>query len=332
MKQELSALKPNILSIEEACASGGFTQSELMTLTTCPEKWYLRYGRLLAKRGEFSWALHYGSAIHTMIEGFIHTKGKRVSWELPPLPSDVMVTPEVENDWDYWNEVGKAQTQAYRDFYNEEFKQNDYGDRVEFEPTIEFMGIKLTGKIDALPYLKSQKGYFVMDHKTASRLNESNLEGWTFRFQFMFYMWLASKMTEFKGLKLKGFMPNAIKKPELRQKVNESNMAFGARVYEDMITRPEVYFYRETGLMTADCIENFEQRDLVPKIKKLRIILGMDKAPTGMREALGRERNTDACFAYFKKCPYFDICKLGPSSGMAFMTKKEVKHAELTPE
>lgn len=328
-KAQINALKPHVIEFEDGSIEGGFTQSEMMTHSNCAEKWYLRYARMLERRGEFKWALHYGSAIHASIEQHIHTKGKRVSWDLPPIPKDIIRTPEMEAKYDYWDKVGNAQVTAYNTFYRNEFKDIEYEGRVEFEPRVNFMGIDLTGKLDALPFVKSRKGVYVMDHKTCSRLNESNMEGWTFRFQFMFYMWIASKMEEFKGLKIKGFMVNAIKKPELRQKVSESSDEFALRVHNDMLARPEEYFYRSIEPMTDGALKDFELNTLAPKVRMMRVALGLEKVSDEIRLAATRAKNTDACFHYYSKCPYFDICKSGPSAGTTSMEVKSTKHDEL---
>jgi len=227
--------------------------------------------------------------------------------------------------------VGEAQIAAYRSTYKGDFEVFDFGDRIEIEPHVEFEGILLKGKIDALPLHKKLKGYFVLDHKTTSRLNEETAEGWNFRFQFMFYVWLASRHSEFKKLNIIGTLPNAIKKPELRVGKGETHKGFAERVKLDMLTRPESYFYRDLKLMSKGDMERFEKEMLRPKIERLKFVLGLADGAEARRlkAAFLRNKNTDACFHYNKRCAFFNICKNGWNIEKEGFKVRGAKHGEL---
>jgi hypothetical protein len=170
-----------------------------------------------------------------------------------------------------------------------------------------------------------------MDHKTCSRLNEETAEGWEFRFQFMFYAWLATKHPDFAKLPIMGTMPNAIKKPELRIGKDESSLAFAARVKLDMLTRPESYYYREIKMLTKDAMTRFENEMLRPKVERLKFVLGITDGAESRRlkAAFLRNKNTDACFHYNKRCPFFNVCKNGWDVEKGAFKQRKTKHNEL---
>src|SRR5690606_20132374 len=100
----------------------------------------------------------------------------------------------------------------------------------------------------------------LIDHKTAGTIDRHTLEGWDFRFQFMFYIWLLRKAyPEFKVARI---MPNAIRKPRLRQGQSETLDGLMTRIETDMLLKPESYFYRDILPMRKDAIKRFEDEIL----------------------------------------------------------------------
>lgn len=333
MKALFTAVADGTFQLNPESIVGGVTQSEMTTFDNCSEKWYLRYGQLLQRKGEFSMALHYGSAIHASLEEFYLTKGKRVSWNLPEYPKGTIITGEMRDAMEQWNHVGAAQIQAYKSQYKNDFAVYDFADRIEIEPHVEFEGLILKGKLDGYPMLKKDKGFYVFDHKTCSRLDGNQMDGWSFRFQFMFYVWLALKHPDYKKMPPSGFVINAIKKPELRRKQEESATQFAERVRLDMLTRPESYFFRDLRHLTKGDMQRFENDMLRPKLERLKYMYGLADGAEAKRiqAAFLRNRNTDACFHYGRKCEFFELCKNGWEIESPRFEVRENKHNELGP-
>lgn len=151
-------------------------------------------------------------------------------------------------------------------------------------------------------------------------------EEWDFRFQFMFYPWAARRM----GVEVNGFMPTAIKKPELRQKMGESVESFAARVRTDMIVDPEKYFYREKQIITKDAMEHFEKFVLAPKVARLQLLSNPDPSFQPFQQAIAWDMNTDYCQKYGRPCEFIRLCRHGwDKYGFEYEARPN-KHEELS--
>lgn len=306
----------------------GITQSEMQTFDNCPEKWYLRYNLMLEKKGSFSWALIVGSAIHASLEEFYATKGKRWTWNLEPfIPKGILMEASNVEKMEYWRHIGQVMLEAYTEFYKDDFKIFEYKTSdIENVVDLEFKGFRLKGMIDLLAFNRSANGTYIVDHKTAGRIDKTLLMGWDFRFQFMFYCWLARR--QWPDKKIKGWMPNTIKKPELRPKQNESIPAFAQRVKLDMQQFPEKYFYRELCPFTKGSVERFEVEILLPKLERFRILTDA-KTPDSIKMGFLRNKNTDHCIAYGSACQFLPLCQHGAEIEKHQYSKRLHKHEEL---
>lgn len=312
--------------LDPAVAADGFTQSEMTLMDTCGKKWYWRYHERLRKKGDFSWALIVGSALHATLEQMYATAGAR--WAVPALvyPLGTILTGYQEEKERYWQHVLPAMMTAYSQYYAKDF-DNFVIEQIEEKVEIEFMGFLFRGMIDLRFRPVPKDGQWIMDHKSTSRLNLAVTAGWDFRFQFMFYLWLIWKLGRDK---VRGYYINGIKKPELRQSKKESIAEFAERVRQDMVFEPQKYFYREKLIMTADAMENFEQHVLMPKIIRLQMLTG-SHGPTPAF-AVAHNMNTDACQMYNSTCPYIDLCRYGYDSQSFNYEQGLHKHEELEEE
>lgn len=326
----MKAIDPQQFTINPGNIAEGFTQSEMQTLDDCAEKWYLSYNLLLKKRGSFSWALTYGSWIHSALEEFYTCKG-RYTWE-PEIPMDKkkFMSAAMLADEDYWREIGRVQMEVYASYRKKDLKiLQPLQDGVEQILDIEFEGIRFKGMIDLVLFHTLHNGNFIMDHKTCSRIDKQTTMGWDFRFQFMFYSWLAWK--KWPDLKIKGTLINAIKKPGLQRKQGESIQAFGQRVNFDMLEKPEAYFYRERLLLTKGALQRFEDTILRPKINRIKLFRD-PKISDETKFAILRNKNTGHCLAYGQACPFLACCQHGTEiEGFQYHTR-EHKHEELETE
>lgn len=311
----------------------GFTQSEMQTLDDCAEKWYLSYNLMLQKREQFSWALTYGSWIHAALEEWYTSKCKHYTWEPEiPMAKKKFMSAAMLAEEDYWREVGRVQMEVYTSHYK--------GDRKTLQPLqngieqiveIEFEGLKLKGMIDFRMFHTLREGNYMMDHKTCSRLDKQTTMGWDFRFQFMFYLWLVWK--NWPDVKSKGMIINAIKKPTLRigTEKGESIEAFGQRVNQHMLEKPEEYFYREALPLTKGSLQKFE--DTILRLKLNRFKMFRDpKVSDEYKIAILRNKNTGHCLSYGQPCPFLPACQHGLELEGFQYNVRETKHEELEIE
>lgn len=304
----------------------GFTQSEISTLSNCGMLWNLRYNLGLRQTGVFSWALVVGDAVHDAVEQLLATRGETFTLKPFRYPTDVILSPAQLDKEQYWIGIANVMVEAYREYWKGDF---DYfyepATDIEMELDTVYEGLRLRGKLDWKMRPGVHEGFFIVDHKTCKRLDKSMAEEWDFRFQFMFYPWAAERM----GHKIHGFMPNAIKKPELKVKIGESLEAHFARVRVDMLTEPEKYFYRERQVITKEAMSHFENVVLKPKIARLQLLANPDPSLQNAQIAIAHDMNTDHCQRYGAPCDYISLCRHGWEKFGWMYSQRQSKHEEL---
>lgn len=303
----------------------GWTQSEITTMDDCSMMWMWRYGLLLRRKGWFSWASAYGTAFHSTMEEMYATKGKRWSPAAIKIPKGVVLNKDQLKDFEYWTNILQVQTAQYAQYWKDDFDLFQIR-RLEVDVDITFEGIRFRGKID-LTFGTSKEGLiWLMDHKTTSRLDFKTVAGWDFRFQFMFYLWLAMKADP--SIQFSGYYINAIKKPTIRQKQNESLETFYARLEMNMAMEPESYYYRDRLLLTSKSISHFEEFVLRPKINRIKLLTNPE-TPAMIKETLAMNPNTNRCQLY-GTCEFLPLCEHGYDIEGFQYEQRDAKHEELT--
>lgn len=312
----------------------GITQSEMQCWDNCPEKWYLGYNMMLHAVGKFAWHFVFGSWMHGALEEFYASRGKRWSIECA-IPNRKFVSHEHLAKEDYWAAVADTQMQIYASNYKHDF---DIWKPIVTEEIIdlEFRGVRLKGMIDMFAQFlpeKKRPTFYVWDHKTTFALNKAVIMGWDFRFQFMFYVWLMSKMEKYKDMYCGGFAYNAIKKPQLKwNEEKESLASFQQRMQVDMQERPEMYFFRDKLSLTKDALQRFEFEILGPKLDRIRLLMD-PKVPIEIKRAFVRTKNTDYCISKFgTACEFLQLCQNGMAAEKFRYKVRPVKHQELIAE
>lgn len=324
---------PLQFSINPDNIAEGFTQSEMQMLDDCPEKWYLTYNMMLKKRGAFSWALQYGTWIHSALEEWYTSGCRSYTWE-PEIPMHVkkfLSAPMLALE-EYWREIGRVQMQVYVSHYKKDRKVLQLLQKLGAEQIVDlsFEGIRLKGLIDLPIKHLLRNANFIMDHKTCSRLDKQTTMGWNFRFQFIFYNWLAWKA--WPEYKFKGTIINAIKKPALQfNPQKESVHEHTQRVQESMMEKPDEYFYREPLLLTKGNLQEFEDTILKPKLHRIKLFRD-PKISDEIKFAILRNKNTSHCVAYGQACPFLPACQHGLETEAFQYHVRETKHEELNNE
>lgn len=305
--------------------SEGFTQSEMTTLDNCGMLWNWRYNLGLRLKNTFSWALVVGSACHDCIEQMLAKHSAEFTLAPFQYPEGTLLTPAEKEKEYYWQCVVQAMMEAWAVYHKDDFNREYTMKDIEMELDIVWMGLRLRGKLDwKMQYDDGSK--YIVDWKTCSRLDKSMAEEWDFRFQFMFYPWAAKQM----GMDINGFMPSAIKKPELRQKIGESVETFAARVRFDMISDPEKYFYRELLPLTDGAMKHFETQVLAPKVARLQLLANPDPSLSDLQRAIAHNMNTDYCQRYGRPCDFIRLCRHGWDTYGFEYEQRQNKHDELT--
>ncbi len=305
----------------------GFTQSEMQLWDNCPEKWYLGYNLMLQQKGKFSWALVYGGWIHSALEEFYATKGKRWSVDAQ-IPNKHLLPAAILAEYDYWKQLAKLQMEIYASYYKGDFKFFNVVHNEKIAD-ITWRGIRLKGKLDLFVWDNVHKGHYVIDHKTTGRLDKKTVMGWDFRLQFMIYCWFAKKM--WPDTPVHGYFVNAMKKPQLKRGEYEMVPAFLQRVQSHMLEKPEAYFYRERLRLKKGDVKQFEEEILWPKISRIKMLLNPD-LPVEIKHMLLRNKNTDHCITYGRPCEFMACCKHGLDKERHAYRKRTAKHEELTEE
>lgn len=295
-----------------------------MTLGNCAEKWYLGYNHMLTPRGGYDWSLVYGDAGHRTLNQWYQGVPMESALASLQLPDDVILDSSIEMKLRFWQAVHDVQLRRYAVYYQDDLEIPIHLNETIL--TVEYEGLKLCGKID-LGKEHEREGPVLDDHKFIGRFDPLYTEGFYYRFQFMFYMWLANKA----GYEVNGMEVNAIKKPALKQGQYESIEAYAARVEQAMIQEPEKYFKRTFLPFDEEAMIRFEQRVLRPKLFRLHLLTQHD-TPDTIVELIARDQNTDNCVKYGKKCPFMPMCQNGWMTERASYKIREHKHEELVDE
>lgn len=303
----------------------GFTQSEIGTWDDCAEKWYLGYNHMLKRKGAWARYFVYGDAFHRTVSDWYRDGSEKVA--RLQFPTDAVFTGD-DYDWrDLWQGILEVQMRRYFHYYADDLLMWTPFLNEEIV-TVEKWGIKFTGKIDLGHVVDGHEGIHILtDHKSASRIDMNSVLGWHYRFQFMFYMWLAEQAT---GRKIHKFVVNGLQKPSIKIKQGESVESFLARLEQDMIQRPEFYFKRIPLNRIQGSMEHFERRVLMPKVERIRILTqGADPVTI---DSLVRNQNTNNCVKYGSVCQFLPICQNGWNAEKFQYIQRESKHEELEEE
>lgn len=293
-----------------------FSQSELVTLNQCPQKWFWQYGKQLKRRGMFNWNFEIGTAFHTFLE--VHYKKLDCKIQTifnPEIGVDVLRTAQFEKQFEFWKVVFPVMTRSYlRKYPREDFEVHT----VEEIHSRTFMDINFRGKFDVRGM--HNRHQMVLDHKSTSSL-EPQGDKLHHKFQFLFYFWL-SEIPEGE------FIVNYIKKPAQRMGKKETDLDFTIRVRDEIADNPDDYFAREIVYFTAEEMQKFEKYVMIPKVAKLKMLL----AAKPENAFIWTDRTLESCYNYNTPCPFIPLCFEDEALATIEYEPKTSKHEELETE
>jgi hypothetical protein len=225
----------------------------------------------------------------------------------------VFLSPEEEEKLMLQSAIVTGMLRGYTKTYAKDLKKWKVVGRPEKDfviPIAGDTGLAYVGQIDLI--VRFEGKLWIVEHKTAGRLDKNYIDRLALDTQITGYS-IGAKFSLKEPVA--GVVYNVAKKPQIRQKKDETKPEFAQRIEDDYMARPEFYFYRETLFRDAGAATEYkaevsemaaDMQDNLAAVKKL-----------GAAKALPRfYRNTDHCTAR-GPCPYLDICKNGWSKDMA---------------
>ncbi len=297
----------------------GYTQSEISTWKSCRYKWFLSYVKRLTPK-ETPTYFEDGGAFHDALED----RGN--GYTIAEIGTRIRETYKR-----YMKELKVPLTKARLESYDKRLAmvlgmfagyEATY-DRTEWEILkcedefkVPFQGTFIRGKKDK-KVLKQNKVWLV-EHKTSSTISSTYVNKLPMDQQTLTYTWADWKETDDL---VEGIVYDVIKKPQIRQKKDETRPEFLTRLRDEYIDKPDKYFFRENLRYTKKQLQKFEDN-----LKK--IITLMQKCEDNPKEEV--YRNEGACDEY-GGCQYKAVClkKSLKGSHMKEFYQRDRKHQEL---
>lgn len=266
-----------------------WTNSRLKAYQSCPMYEKFRYRDCLAPKGKKD-ALVFGTAIHKGIEM------RSIEAALDELKFDYPGSTDEANAQEIMRGTVKAMLTGYFTHFPP-FEEHE--PELQFEigaryPTKSGMRrsnrIKLCGKIDDLAMIDGK--LWVIEYKTASKIDKSYFDRLYVDSQITFYMMAAKRI----DLNPVGVLYRVLRKPQIKQRANETVDAYIERLTADYLARPDFYFFESKQYRTTSDLEKFEL-DTWHEIKQ---------ANQAAKEG-HFFRHSHSCSNY-GTCPYMPLC------------------------
>ena len=285
--------------------------SHKLTDTACSRYYFWRWILNLVPRN-FNINFWFGSMMHTGIEEVSHGSSLKKTKRLmdktdkafcvgnkPGL--DMVQEVKIQRD------IGSLLIEGYYKLANEKMKGFTLGGtEIHFNKKLKQSHVVYEGTLDA--WWKSRKRIILVEGKTASQPNSDYFRRLTFDLQINGY---ADALHDLTGRYPRSCYYTVFRKPQIRQRKNETPKQFFTRLKEDLIVRKDWYFifYKHPfGKGSIQAVMNdieWMTFDLAAKYDYLTTdqLLDKDNWP----------RQAGQCFIY-GTCPYFSLCRKKCSS------------------
>lgn len=172
------------------------------------------------------------------------------------------------------------------------------------------LDLRFMGTIDLLYRKKNKPGLYLGEHKSVS--------GKLFCDQYIALMPMNKQIQCYPkfvekclGERLAGMTYNAAIKPTIRQKKQESFNQFVDRLVSQYVGDTEKFFVRHTLKFNPRHVEK-TFRDMMLIAEEMKMYYECLSKDEILNES-SWYKNTANCFAYFRKCEFFNICRYGES-------------------
>lgn len=276
--------------------------------------------------------LNFGAIIHDCLEIYhshydLSLVQVKIDQSYPQRNSD----PASKKEWHYATAMIKGYVKRYK---NDSSKFNIIDLEKVFEgpivnPLTGRMSRKfhLSGKVDGIVQMIEDGSYWLLEHKTASQINNNYVEKLWTDFQITLYC-LYLKI--YYNIEIIGILYNILGKTTMKQKEGETEIEFAER-YQKLIAKsktgkssakrkmPETD--EEFQLRLAEKYsqpEMFIREDIYITTERYELLQGeLWKLTQSYLEAVRNDNfycNTDYCFRYNSPCGYYPICSSGDSN------------------
>ena len=224
----------------------GVTQSLLSVFMSCRKKAKFVLDGWEKPRNKA--ALIFGSFFHWLIEEHVMNiahEGVGLSTSFQKLETEwrqkIQSEGEIDPDaMELYIAMAYSLFEPYCDYWKKKDEAYEWvGVEAQFDVQLA-TGYKMRGMRDGI-FRKNGK-LWVLETKTASRIDEETL-GQTLNYDLQTLYYVLATELEFKE-PVAGVIYNVIRKPQLRQKKDESFPEYARRMQEDVQARPEFYFKR----------------------------------------------------------------------------------------
>jgi hypothetical protein len=308
-----------------------WTSSSIRLFRRCPRKWFWKYYMRLRPRVRAT-SLVIGGAFHEALAEWYASKKKMSSiarrhvtqvWDEAQRDRDLYDGDEFDK-LSYSASTLTGMLEGYASTYAADRQRWPIEkDLIEVEFMIDLGEFDFAGKIDLVcRKTKRSNRYRVIEHKTASKITDSYIKRLPLDTQVRAYLFGAKYGLE---LDIEEVVYDVVRKCSLRKKANETPEEFNARITEDYEARPDFYFFREPLKFASADVDAFEfELEQTHAMYQHIINSGDPQDPRtwGIDDS--------ECNAYFRMCPYHELCTTGLDHGTAIMYEQyEDMHEEL---
>jgi len=314
----------------------GIRQSDLSAFLQCRQKarlsQYFCLQSVMSKKAAFVQGSMYHDALEKIYRGIRDGKIKNEEGIYSTVSKIMMdsLKEDTEHGRDAKDDTLVKLRPVIMAYFNHYRKDFDIQWRtIEGRFTVDIApGVKITGTMDG-GFMKGKK-FCVFESKFRSRIDVENItDVLALDLQLTFYTVAASLY----GYELGKRRYNIVRKPELRQKKDESKAEFGERIYEEMTKSPKDYFFREDSDITKDDIVKARARLTLLCKEYLR---WWDSLKEGSQDPTDLDflANPGQCEHKYGICDFLCLCANGDTSGFvtADPESRKVQSSEVFPK
>lgn len=266
------------------------THSSLQCFQSCHRKYKLRYMDCITPKLKSN-ALEFGSAMHIALEEYFkYVRASQAFLDLTGTCDFTFDCSKILKDKVEASKLAGLLRGYLHRWFNEDSTKYDIIE-IEKEFKLKIVGNDFVGKIDGLVMEKETGKYYILEHKTASIVDESYVAQKEIDSQTLNY---ANAIQRVMGIEVSGAIHDLITKQKIRQKKGESEDDFCQRLIDDVT---DDNFARIRIDFTKEQLEDAfgELQDQIEELWRCRRF----------------HKCTGACLGRFGACEYLPICRAG---------------------
>lgn len=274
------------------------THSSLECFKTCRRKYKLRYKDGIVPKIKSS-ALEFGSAMHLALEQYFKLISSNQTFgntDIESISEEILTSIGNTVDLLKLDIIEKAKLMSLMSGYIKKWFEHDYSEfeviAVEKEFSIPNSPLStFVGKVDGLVKLKSTGEYFLVEHKTASIVDQSYRDQKKIDSQTMTY---AIFLEQQLGIKVSGCIHDILTKQKIKQKKGETESDFCDRLFLDVTD------------------DNFER--IIITFDSIQLEIFKFELFTACKDLIDCQtfyKCTGSCLGKYGACEYLPICQTG---------------------